>query len=510
VYAESLDEKPVPWTQIGGRSVDLWDLWRVATMQPNHVHRDWQLVVEQLDIDWVQQSDAPQQAKAAFEKHLLGYEIWKREFDEAPDRELEEDDLEEEEEAERGVEDEDVEDGEDGEQDEDYEQQEEEEELGEMEEGQNEEYAEERLEDEELGEAVEESNFKSSPPPGVKRPRHSSVTSPYEPLRKRTRYDEGSEVPETPHDRIRHPPENQRLPVRSSQTPSRRVRIEYRSSPVVAETQDIVAAETQGDITPSRQLMSELEVASHSRPRHLREDEELGSSDRSFSPYFMPIEDIPRKPGPKPPVTRPSQPSRVPSSTRTPQTSRVPSLSRAPSREVLQFSTPLPLQRAASSTHPAQQPAPSSSHRTSLSRSATPSHHHPGSSQPRPKKSPVNPLVLVGDLTKKHGYDKAIAVRAVHATTCDKAKALMVAEMLTDGDDLPSREKGVWTERDDEDLRSIGEVVDRMGGKVPAPGDMEPFGRRVLVFEKFARLEKKHGARAVFERRVFLKSWDKA
>jgi hypothetical protein len=39
---------------------------------------------------------------------------------------------------------------------------------------------------------------------------------------------------------------------------------------------------------------------------------------------------------------------------------------------------------------------------------------------------------------------------------------------------------------------------------------MEPFGRRVLVFEKFARLEKKHGARAVFERRVFLKSWDKA
>ncbi len=293
---------PITWVQIGPSTVRFWDLWRCATLEPRHAYRDWEVVAEDLGFDWIAEPHVPLLLKAAFEKHLLGFQEQLVEFGLLG-----------------GAEGEIGEEGDDGEEREDIE--EEDEEGG-------------QETDEEAASEPSDANFVSSPPvAGLKRLRSSSAVTPRA-VSKRARHDPSSEIPCTPDSRTEQP-----------------------AQPLTAQ---LDGAEDD-DLTPSRQLQFEIEEYSPVKrtPRNPQraflssanqplpsvehdDDETSDSSDAFESPSKLPIRSLPRRRAlPWSTASQPAIPQPAPRQAPQPTPANPPSSSLASTSASISTSAPL-------------------------------------------------------------------------------------------------------------------------------------------------------------------------
>ena len=432
-----------PWIQIGPSVVDFWDLWRHATAEPHHATRDWELVTENLGLNWVVEPHLPLLVKAAFEKHLLGFEERLLELMESGLL----DDLEEAEET-----------GEGGEDDEREDVEEEGEQRGQE--------ADEESASEEL-----DANFVSSPPvAGLKRLRSSSALTPIA-VNKRARYDPSSEIPCTPDSRTKQPAQPPTEP-------------ETQDSPLAAH---LDGAEDYDDLTPSRQLRFEIEEfspakrtsrkpqrvvpSSANQPfpsvEHDDDDDDddyeaSDSSDAFESPSKLPIRNLPPR-------------RNLPWST-----ANQPVITQPPPRQ-----TPKP-------TRPNPSPSPFASTSASVSSSA-----------------PLDPTPILNHFLAMH-YPPSHIARALRATTThilpSNSLVHIVLEALARGGDVPVARQGVWTDRDDEKLRGVGRLVDRLERGESIPSSVGGDERK----EVLRGLVTKHGRESVAGRWRYLKAWERA
>ncbi|KAJ4378615.1 hypothetical protein N0V85_008947 [Neurospora sp. IMI 360204] len=188
-YNEALGTNPVPWVTIGGKAVDMWELWSAITKQEVPAHaRDWQEIAELLDFDWIAEPDVPNQLQAAFQEHLAEFE---KEYQKAGLYELNQRTGQESEE------------GEENEEAENDEIEEEEEQMDA-----------DGAENATLPQGPNTIEFRSSPPiigalkssGGLKRNLDQIISSPLASMtRKRLRYDVEDEVPESPPKRWQFP-----------------------------------------------------------------------------------------------------------------------------------------------------------------------------------------------------------------------------------------------------------------------------------------------------------------
>ncbi len=422
---------PSPWVQIGPSAVSFWDLWRCATAESRHASRDWEVVAENLGFDWIAEPHVPLLLKAAFEKHLLGFEEQLAEFGLLGDSEGGE---------EVGEEREDGDEGEDAEEDEDGGQAAHEETVPEASDG----------------------NFVSSPPvAGLKRLRSSSALTPRA-VSKRPRHDPSSEIPCTPDSRTEQ------------------------SAPTEPEAQGFRhAAQLDGaeddDLTPSRQLQFETEEYSPVKrtPRNPQragpssanqpipsvehdEDETSDSSDAFESPSKLPIKKFP---------TRRALPW---------STTNQPTITQPPPRQ-----TP---------NQPPPNPSPSPFIPSSASASSS---------------APLDPTPIFNHFRAMR-YPPSQIAAALHATTThllpSKNLVHVVLDALMQGEVIPANRSGVWTNRDDEKLKGVGQLVDRLerGENIPSS-----VGRDEMK-EMLRGLVGKHGREAVAGRRKYLKAWERA
>ncbi|KAK3333075.1 TRF2-interacting telomeric protein/Rap1 C terminal domain-containing protein [Cercophora scortea] len=87
----SRDKQHISWVQIGGRVLDLWNLWEAA--RENHRSpecRDWEAISEQLGFDWVEMPNVTNELREAYDQHLLELEELLADF--SDDEEDEEED----------------------------------------------------------------------------------------------------------------------------------------------------------------------------------------------------------------------------------------------------------------------------------------------------------------------------------------------------------------------------------------------------------------------------------
>lgn len=215
LYNEGLETNPVPWVTIGGKAVDMWDLWSAVTDQDAPAHaRDWEEIAEFLDFDWIAKPDVPSQLQATFQEHLAEFENFYKEYQntDLPGLDQETDEDSEEEQDEQDEEDEETDEDSEEEQDEEDEKDEEaeNEEIEEREEGIDADEAENTT----LPQDPNTTEFRSSPPivgavkssGGLKRNVDQLITSPLSSMtRKRLRYDMDDEVPESPPKEWRSP-----------------------------------------------------------------------------------------------------------------------------------------------------------------------------------------------------------------------------------------------------------------------------------------------------------------
>ena len=433
-----------PWVQIGPSAVDLWDLWRRATAEPHHATRDWELVTEKLGLNWVAEPHLPLLVKAAFEKHLLDFE----------EQLLESGLLDDSEEREE------IGEGEEGDEREDVEEEGEEE----GEEGGQE-------ADEEAASEASDANFVSSPPvAGLKRLRSSSALTPIA-VNKRARYDPSSEIPCTPDSRTE-------LPAQPPTEP------ETQDSPLAAQ---LDGAEDYDDLTPSRQLRFEVEEfspakrtsrnpqrvvpSSANRPlpsvEHDDDDDDYDDDDDDSSDAFESPSKLPIR---NPPPRR-----NLPWSA-----ANQPVITRPPPRQ-----TPKP-------TRANPSPSPFASTSASVSSSA-----------------PLDPTTILNHFLAMH-YPPSHIARALRATTThilpSNSLVHIVLGALARGGDVPVARQGVWTDRDDEKLRGVGRLVDRLERGESIPSSVAGDERK----EVLRGLVTKHGRESVAGRWRYLKAWERA
>jgi hypothetical protein len=109
------------------------------------------------------------------------------------------------------------------------------------------------------------------------------------------------------------------------------------------------------------------------------------------------------------------------------------------------------------------------------------------------------------------GYSAPMVASALKATTFRQCGVQMVLDSLVGHRGIPDGTRGVWTEKDDRLLRRIEGPVDPLQGKLPDSKDRSLSGN----FDgedgwwAFWRLVRKHGGEGVFERREFLRVWDR-
>jgi hypothetical protein len=522
--------KPVPWVQIGPHVVDFWGLWQNATAEPQF-SRDWEVVAENLGLDWIAEPHIPIELKVAFENHLQDIENQVLGFLRVHGEQGE---TEEGEEGEEGAE------GDEGA------------EVDEVEEVISEEVEEGlgAVEDEEMREQTaslaSDPNFESSPPViGTKRARRSSTTLHFSSVRKRPRYDLSSEIPETP--------ETQETAAAlaaaaGQETPSRRPRVlpqiqQQLESAGRAQFDRSAGGDDDDDrLSPSLQLQSEMDGFSPAQgpsqslpripsspnrplPSVERDDDETSESSDAFESLSnIPIRNQPNsRPGRE--LDGITHRRTLPWASDGRKQGMHSNLSEAPRRRTLPWSggedkgkqpassTPRPPPRTlttATTTTPAQ-PSSTPHSLTPAIRITQAPPPAPSSSKPptsTPKNRPLDPAPILNHFISQ-GYAAHLVARAVKASTCRQSEAQIVLDSLKTGRGIPGDVPGVWTEEDDRLLREIGAAVDRLKGVLPHRADRGPFGegdgRRV-----FWRLVAKHGAEGVFERREFLRNWDRA
>ncbi|KXJ90490.1 hypothetical protein Micbo1qcDRAFT_234461 [Microdochium bolleyi] len=84
VFVEATNQKPMHFPSVAGHSFQLWDLWReVMALQMDPAQRDWQLVTENLGIDWNEHPEAPQHVELIYMQNLSLFEEATQHFDDS-------------------------------------------------------------------------------------------------------------------------------------------------------------------------------------------------------------------------------------------------------------------------------------------------------------------------------------------------------------------------------------------------------------------------------------------
>ncbi|XXG96168.1 hypothetical protein Hte_002447 [Hypoxylon texense] len=457
----------VPFHTIRGRTFELWNLWQaIASQKMVPEERDWQQIAEKLGFNWVQHETIHDELRECYEKHLAEFEDFIGDF--SPQSEDSEDGDEEEEE--------------------------------EREESQS-----------------QEAPLPSSPPimPSLKRSFDSSGHAYPQSSPKRRRVDRNGEVPSTPDhvngtSRLRRQTEVDTTPSKladqrviaddaaedeSQDTvrdlpslPRERKKVvepetqDFRFDPetqnIMFETEEGADAgiESQYNITPSQQLHQESDAivtdvrdASPTPKTGVQNTDPLTPTPRRSRriPFRQDSDD--EIPGPATTNGRRDVPA---SNASTGKAKR-----RSLPKSFAQKSSPVAGTSASASRRQAQSPLPE---RAPSVRRSTPAQETPED---------------VIDRFCSLGYPRNMVLQALRATTWRLGDAGQVMEMLKQGQELPQRTHGVWTQRDDDALKLV------TSGE-PARDEKEE--RKRARARK--RLEEKHGAELMELRRKYL--WD--
>ncbi|KAK3291368.1 uncharacterized protein B0H64DRAFT_349412 [Chaetomium fimeti] len=493
---------PGPWVQIDHQAVDIWDLWRCATAEPDHSFRDWEVIAESLGFDWIAEPHVLVHLKIAFEKHLLEFETTLKEFDQWDEEDEEEAGEGGEEEVEEVEEEEEEEEKEVEEVEEEEEERregekgvEEEEDDEEIEEGDEEGVMVEEAEDDETASQESDANFVSSPPINLKRARVLSRTPFSSSVRKRPRYDPDVEVPETPETRTERAGQGvagARAAASNQHTPTRRPRhtqpARQPAEPEAQYSRPIPQYDgTEDDVllTPSQQLRSEIEATafqeepsrsapggtSSAQPLFISDDDETSNSDDGFES----VDNLPVRAPP-------------PRDRENPHQRTLPWAKDKGKQPATATPQPPPLARTTPTTATTQ-PTPRNQP-LSTPHPRTPTHTH----TPTPPNPPPDPGPILKHFLKLNRYPPTLIARAVRATTCHFHNTEIVLDSLVLGKGVPADMPGVWTEGDDRVLSEVGVGKERDRDKARA----------------LKGLVKKHGQEGVVMRRAFLRGLEGA
>ncbi|KAH7029507.1 uncharacterized protein B0I36DRAFT_133338 [Microdochium trichocladiopsis] len=513
VYTEATRQKPVHFPSIAGHAFELWDLWREVMEQKMSPERDWELITENLGIDWNEHPDAPEQVRQFYETHLGLFEEATQNFDES-----------------------------DG---------------------------------EEAPGTAKDAAIPSSPPRMThsKRPAdndrddQSYSATP----RKRHRHDRNVEIASTPDEKngtshLRYsdghiPPsdadEDDEEELGSLEVqPNRR----FAAEPETQDFQYETAKETQYydamdldeddellDITPSQQLMLESDsVATPGPPTSpprtavvpatapLTQGTPTPQRRVAKTPFLN--DDSDREQTPLPMFKRPWAEKVAPAAKRrslpksfvveqpAAQQSTSPIESPVPSRPPAPPHGPRPTTSSSSSssrrpvtatsvatarttTTPNTKPAPPQQQQQ---QSPSPPHRQePRRPDPKEEKQKQEPDD-VEKIISHHvslGYPRDIVLKAMHATTWSSGIGTIVMDELKKGNPVPANARGVWTAKDDEYLALLMmDAEDRGGGEGGGESDKDKDSKKKKLLDRARRrLETKHTPAMIESRKKFLR-----
>lgn len=493
VFVSTFEQKAMYFPSVLGKSFELWDLWRevqIQGMPPDQ--RDWQVVAENLGIDWDQLPDAPELVRQFYEAHLAQFEEAKHAFDES--------------------------------------------------------------DNDEATQMATEPVMPSSPPVvrQVKRPARSELeerpvsVSP----RKRRRYDPSSEIASTPDDKtgtahLRHvgdgsdPLQDNYEDDVDEEFEAETQTFQYETA---KETQYYEAMEvgTDGedeDITPSQQL--QLESDSIKPPDKTTPSPQPPPKTRSAA--SLPIRSTPT---PKQRVTRTPFLTNDDDDDDDLNEQRTPlSRFKKPWTEKVK-AAPAAKRRSLPKSFAVEQPAASSSRQPEATskpaRPTTPQSPkpttQPASSAPVLKSSAVAASTLASSAKRSSkqlpdkppsqtqqqqqqqdgpkveaiithhtslGFTREVVIKAMHATTWNSGLSKVVMAELKKGNPIPRNAQGVWTAKDDENLEFIMEVEGEGGQQqtLPAEGTVT----RKMLDKARRKVENKHTPAMIESRKKWLR-----
>lgn len=447
-----------------GKAIPLWDLWRsVRSKKMATSELDWQQIAEDLGFDWVDLPPAPEEVRKCYEEHLAPFAEAMMNFNDSSDEDDSAEDV-------ADVEDADVEDA----------------------------------------DVDTEGPLPSSPPvlpslgqpPAAANPKHQPLFPYSSP--KRRRIDRGREIPSTPdhvngtwHLRPQDTPEKtpttspllnygarsntkngeggqirDRLAGLPAQPRGRKRRLEPETQNFEfnLDTQDYAhdaagysSNDSQKETTPSQQLLLEEALTPRVQQKYdpvsPTPRSRLRGPIRSHGPNDDAVHQIKKS-------TRSALAS--PSAQKTQRQPRTLTQSRVPKSPTPANSTAPPDIQPSSATVPETEP-----HR-----------------RPSPPKETPDDII---DRFVSLGYGRDIVLRSLKATSWIVGNAGQVMEMLKQGEPLPERTTGVWTQRDDNALALVH-------SKRP-PSDAREERKRA---KEMKRLHAKHGAEQIALRKRYL------
>lgn len=452
-----------PWSTIKGLTFSIWNLWQAVTSQNAEPdERDWQQIAEQLGFDWVKHETVHDELREYYERYLAPFEECQYAFENLGDSDDEDDQAED------------------------------------------------------SGEPLP-----SSPPamPSLKRSfaTHSLSSDHAYPQSspKRRRIERDGEVPSTPdhvngtsHLRrqagadttpsARRPAEvitddeaegESRDTVHDLPTVPRRgkkvvepetqdFRFDPETQDIVFETQEDLEVESQCNITPSQQLHQESDAISP-------DIEDVSSTPKASAQNPKPSTPTPRR-FYRAPFVQDTDDEEEPVPVATSHNSNTPA-------------SPAILKKAKRRSLPksfAQNPPPATGPSSSAPAPTKPRVRSPPTEPPQPARRSPPAEETPEDVIDRFcslGYPRKIVLLALRATTWRLGDAGVVMEMLKQGQELPQRTHGVWTQRDDAALA----LVD---SKEP-PRDEREERKRARAKK---RLEEKHGPELMELRRTYL------
>ncbi|TRX94313.1 hypothetical protein FHL15_004780 [Xylaria flabelliformis] len=459
------DRRIIP--SVADKAISLWDLWQsVRSKKVEVIELDWQQVAEDLGFDWVSIESVPGELQQCYETHLAPFADAMMSFND---------------------------------------------------------FSDEEDPDEDDTDAESERPLPSSPPvrQSLKRPlsAFSSVHKHLfpQPSPKRRRLDRRDEIPSTPEHITKT--WNLRSSSGPDKTPTTSPLDDYRIAKSVPQTRTRLSARNKED-DEMRDGLTDLPVQAPGRKRRLEPetqdfnfdtDEALGHSDNDSQKANTPSQQLLLEYAESPEAkgvtgTLPASHQKVMQSTPTPRRRTqipiqsddsddddIPQSSKTTRSARVPLATPrakqkrrtLPASWVSKSSGPADSAALRNGHPSSASVPETEPHR-----RPTPLKETPDDII---DHFVSLGYSKSIVLRSLKATSWIIGNAGQVMEMMKQGEPLPPRTTGVWTQRDDESLALVYSNE--------PPSDAKEEKKRAKEME---RLQAKHGPEQIALRKRYL------
>lgn len=437
-----------------GKAITLWDLWRlVRSKKMATVELDWQQIAEDLDFNWVDWPPAPEEVRKCYEEHLAPFADAMMNFNDSSD----EDDSAE-----------------------------------------------------DNADADTEAPLPSSPPvfpsfgqlPAATNPKHQHLFS--YPSPKRRRIDRGREIPSTPDHvngtwRLRPQGSPGKTSITSplldyearSNTKNREGS-QIRDGPAGLPAQPLGRKRQLEPETQDFEFNPDTQVYAHDAAGYSSNDSQKETTpsqqlllEDAITPMAQQQHD-PLTPTPRSRLRGPIQ-SHSPDNDVAQQTRKVTRSSRAPLsvRKTQRQPRILIPSRISKSPAPTNSTAPPGIHPSS----ATVPETEPYRRSSPPKETPDDII----DRFISLGYARDIVLRSLKATSWIVGNAGQVMEMLKQGEPLPERTTGVWTQRDDNALALVYSNT--------PPSDAKEEKKRA---KELRRLHAKHGPEQISLRKRYL------